>query len=46
MNEPVSITKVAVRDIPRSGKPEDLLRLFGLDAASIAAKAKEIVARG
>ena len=30
MNERVSITKVAVRDIPRSGKPEDLLHLFGL----------------
>ncbi len=41
--EPSSVTKLAVRDIPRSGKPEELLRLFGLDAAAIAAKAREIV---
>jgi transketolase len=41
--EPASVTKIAVRDIPRSGKPEELLRLFGLDAASIAAKAREII---
>ncbi len=35
--EPASVVKLAVRDIPRSGKPDELLRLFGLDAASIAA---------
>jgi transketolase len=41
--EPVSVTKVAVTDIPRSGKPEELLHLFGLDAASIAAKVRELI---
>ena len=42
--EPVSVTKIAVNDIPRSGKPEELLKLFGLDAASIAAKVRELLA--
>ena len=41
--EPASVTKIAVNDIPRSGKPEELLKLFGLDAASIAAKVRELV---
>ena len=36
-------TKIAVNDVPRSGKPEELLHLFGLDAASIAAKVRELV---
>jgi len=40
--EPASVTKIAVDDIPRSGKPEELLRLFGLDAASIAARVKAL----
>lgn len=43
LNQPVRVTKIAVRDIPRSGKPEELLQRFGLDAASIAAKVREIV---
>ena len=41
--EPASVVKLAVRDIPRSGKPDELLRLFSLDAASIAARARQIV---
>jgi transketolase len=41
--EPVSVTKVGVNEIPRSGKPEELLRHYGLDAPSIAAKVKSIV---
>lgn len=44
IGETVSVTKIAVRDIPRSGKPDELLRMFGLDAASIAATVKEILA--
>ena len=40
--EPAAVVKIAVRDIPRSGKPEELLRLFGLDAAAIAARAREL----
>jgi len=38
--EPASVVKLAVDDIPRSGKPEELLRLFRLDAASIATAAR------
>lgn len=42
--EPSTVTKLAVRDIPRSGKPEELLHLHGLDAASIAVRVREILA--
>jgi len=42
--EPASVTKIAVNDIPRSGKPEELLKRFGLDAASIAAKVRDLLA--
>lgn len=42
--EPVRITKQAVTDVPRSGKPAELLAMFGLDAASIAKRARELVA--
>lgn len=38
--EPVRVTKIAVDDVPRSGKPEELLRHFGLDAISIAARVR------
>jgi len=41
--ESASVTKIAVNDIPRSGKPEELLALFGLDAASIAKRVREIL---
>jgi transketolase len=43
--EPATVTKLAVRDIPRSGKPEELLRLFEIDAEAIAAKARELVGK-
>ncbi len=39
----LAVTKIAVTDVPRSGKPEELLRLFGLDAASIAAKVRTLI---
>ena len=41
--EPVTVTKVAVDDLPRSGKPAELLAMFGLDAASIAKRARTLV---
>jgi transketolase len=41
--EPVQVTKVAVDDVPRSGKPEELLAMFGLDAKSIAAKVRALL---
>ncbi len=41
--EPNTVTKLAVGDIPRSGKPEELVCLFGLDAASIAARVRALL---
>ncbi|HVJ82027.1 MAG TPA: transketolase [Planctomycetia bacterium] len=35
--------KLAVRDIPRSGKPDELLDKFGISAAAIATKVKTIL---
>ena len=45
VGESVAVSRIAVDDIPRSGKPEELLALFGLDAASIAARVKQILGR-
>ncbi|MBX3028154.1 transketolase [bacterium] len=42
--EPVQVTKQAVNDVPRSGKPAELLARFGLDAASIAQRVRELLA--
>jgi transketolase len=33
----VSVTRLAVREIPRSGKPEELIERFGISAAHIVA---------
>ena len=41
--EGVRVHKLAVRDLPRSGKPEELLAKYGLDAAAIAAKVKSLI---
>ncbi|MGD9763228.1 MAG: transketolase [Candidatus Binatia bacterium] len=43
--ETASVTKLAVDDIPRSGKPEELLQRFQLDGGSIAHKARELLGR-
>jgi transketolase len=37
------VTKVAVDGVPRSGRPEELIAAFGIDAASIAMKVRELV---
>jgi transketolase len=37
------VVKLAVQDIPRSGKPDELLHRFGLDAGSIAARARALI---
>ncbi|MBI3697618.1 MAG: hypothetical protein HY238_22635, partial [Acidobacteria bacterium] len=42
----VEVHKLAVREIPRSGKPEELLDRFGISANAIVAKAKDVVERG
>ncbi|MFN8641414.1 MAG: transketolase [Candidatus Binatia bacterium] len=38
-----TVTKQAVTDVPRSGKPGELLALYGLDAASIAQRARALI---
>ncbi len=39
----VKVTKLAVRELPRSGKPEELLARFGIDAAAIVKQVKALV---
>jgi transketolase len=38
-----AFTHLAVREMPRSGKPAELLAAYGIDAAAIAAAAKAVV---
>ena len=42
--EPAQVVKLAVREMPRSGKPEELLADAGIDAEHIAAAATALVA--
>ena len=35
--------KLAVREMPRSGKPEELLNAYGIDAEHIAAAVRQLV---
>lgn len=45
-NMPVPMKRVGTQDVfGRSGKPADLLKMYGLDAASIAEAAKDVVKR-
>lgn len=39
----IKVHKLAVRELPRSGKPEELLARFGLDAAAIVKQVKALV---
>jgi len=39
----IVVKRLAVQGIPRSGKPEELMSIFGIDAKSIAAAVKEIL---
>jgi transketolase len=41
-NAGVKVYKLAVFELPRSGKPEELLAKYGIDAKAIAAKVKEL----
>ena len=46
--EPTSaprVVKLAVRDLPHSGKPAELLAAAGIDAAAIEQAARELVRR-
>jgi len=39
----VVMKHLAVTGVPRSGKPEELLSMFGIDAASIISAVKEVL---
>jgi transketolase len=43
VNNGVRVHKLAVSEVPRSGKPEELLERYGLSASSIVKKAKELL---
>jgi transketolase len=43
-DERAHVTKLAVREMPVSGTPEELLREAGIDAEAIAAAARSVVA--
>jgi transketolase len=43
--EKVTLRKLAVRDIPHSGKPEELLDKFGISASHIANAVRDVVRR-
>ncbi len=45
MDEPPHVVKLAVRDMPKSGKPEELLARAGIDAEHIATAARALVAK-
>ena len=40
--EGIKVHKLAVNGLPRSGKPEELLAHFGIDAAAIVKKVKSL----
>ncbi len=42
-DEAPRVVKLAVRDMPRSGKPAELLNAYGIDAEHIAAAARQLV---
>ena len=44
-DDPPRVVKLAVREMPKSGKPEELLARAGIDAEHIAAAARRIVAQ-
>lgn len=39
----IVVKRLAVNAVPRSGKPEELLSLFGIDARGIAIAVKEVL---
>jgi transketolase len=46
LDEPPRVVKLAVREMPRSGKPEECLASAGIDAEHIAAAASRLIALG
>jgi transketolase len=45
LDEPPRVVKLAVREMPRSGKPEECLAAAGIDAEHITAAARKLVAQ-
>jgi len=45
LDEPPRVMRLAVREMPRSGKPEECLAAAGIDAEHIAAAARALVAQ-
>jgi len=43
LDEHPRVLKLAVREMPRSGKPEELLHAYGIDAEGIAAAARQLI---
>jgi transketolase len=43
VDEHPRVVKLAVREMPRSGKPEELLHAYGIDAESIATAVRQLV---
>jgi transketolase len=43
VDEHPRVVKLAVNDMPRSGKPEELLHAYGIDADAIAATVRQVV---
>jgi transketolase len=41
--EPVRVVRMAVTEVPRSGSPADLMAKYGIDAAAIERRVKELV---
>ena len=39
----VVVKHLAVTGVPRSGKPEELMSMFGIDSASIVAAVKQVL---
>jgi len=39
----IVVKHLAVKGVPRSGKPEELMSMFGIDAASIVTAVKEVL---
>lgn len=46
MGEPgVTVTRLAVSHVPRSGKPTELLKMFGIDKDAIAQAVRGLVTK-
>jgi transketolase len=42
-SEGIPVHKIAVTEIPRSGKPQELIERFGISSKAIVAKVRELI---